>query len=555
MRTLAWTLLFAAASAHAEDVKPVIPDDVKASMQARIDAGETAGIIVGIVGPGGEAYASAGLLELGKQQKIDPDTIFEIGSITKAFTGILLADMVKRGEVKLEDPVRKYLPSNVEMPKFNREITLLDLATHHSALPRLPRNFSPGDPDDPYVDYTSEKLYEALKTVVIDVDVGKAYQYSNLGVGLLGHALCRAAKSNYETLVRQRITALLGMKSTSVQVDSGSKARVAKGYEESAGKLTPTKPWTWKDSSALVGTGGLRSTARDMIRLVAANAGITETKLAPAFEEAYAEREAGGSAEAEVGLGWQRRIVGDRIVVWQNGATGGAHAYCAFDPLLKFGVVVLTNSTTDVDDIGLHLLNPTLPLKEVVKPVAVPEDKLARLDGWYDLGTAKLVITHEGTQLFAQYTGQSRYPVFAKSPTLFVYRVVAASLEFDVKEDGTVNQVTLHQGGRHLPAKRMPPEAVPKARVEVPVDPKVLAEYAGRYKQSDVVTLEVKVEGSHLLVRFTGQQAFEAYPETFKDFFMKKLDAQLTFVRTHDGKVSNVILHQGGEDQILPRLP
>ena len=555
MRLLAWFLLIAAASAQAEDAKPVIPDDVKASMQARIDAGETAGIVVGLVTASGEVYAGAGVLETGKPQKVDPDTIFEIGSVTKAFTGILLAEMVKRKEVKLDDPVSKYLPASAKLPKANREITLLDLATHHSSLPRLPGNFNPADPDDPYVDYTAEKLYDALRAAKFEIDVGKAYQYSNLGVGLLGHALSRAARTDYDALVRQRIIWPLGMKWTSVHVDPASKARMAQGYEESAGKLKPAKPWTWKDASVLVGAGGLHSTARDMVRFVAANAGITETKLAPVLAEAYAEREAAGSADMEVGLGWHRRIVGDRIVVWQNGATGGFHSYCAFDPVAKTGLVVLTNSTTDVDDIGLHLFNPTLPLKEVVKPVVVPEDKLARLDGWYDLGTAKLKITHEGTQLFAQYTGQGQYPVFAKSPTLFVYRVVAASLEFEVKEDGTVNQVILHQGGRDLPAKRMSAEAAPKERVEVPVDRKLLAEYAGRYKQSDVVTLDVKIEGTHLLVQFTGQQAFEAYAETFKDFFLKKIDAQLTFVRSADGKVSNVLLHQGGADQVLERLP
>ena len=555
MRLLAWVLLLAAASAHAEDVKPVIPDDVKASMQARIDAGETAGIVVGFVNSAGEVYASAGVLETGKPQKVDPDTIFEIGSVTKAFTGILLAEMVKRKEVKLDDPVSKYLPSSVTLPKANREITLLDLATHHSSLPRLPGNFSPADPDDPYVDYTAEKLYEALRTAKFEINVGTAYQYSNLGAGLLGHALSRAAKVNYDTLVHQRVLWPLGMKSTSVQVDAASKPRLAQGYEESDGKLKPAKPWTWKDSSVLIGAGGLRSTARDMLRFAAANAGIIETKLAPVLADAYAERESGSSAEMEIGLGWHRRVVGDRIVIWHNGATGGFHAYTAFDPLLKTGVVILTNSTSDVDDIGLHLLNPLLPLKAIVKAVAVPEDKLARLDGWYDLGTAKLRVTHEGTQLFAQYTGQGRYPVFAQSPTLFVYRVVAASLEFEVNEDGTVSQVILHQGGRDLPAKRMPPEAAPKERVEVPVDRKLLAEYAGRYKQSDAVTLDVKIEGAHLVIQFTGQQAFEAYAETFKDFFLKKLDAQLTFVRTAEGKVSNVILHQGGVDQVLERLP
>ena len=555
MRLAICFLLLAGATAQAEDAKPVIPDDVKATIKARVEAGETAGIIVGVVGPGGESYESAGVLAVGKPQKVDPDTIFEIGSVTKAFTGILLADMVKRNEVKLDDPVKKYLPEKVEMPKTSRDITLLDLATHHSSLPRLPGNFNPADADDPYVDYTSEKLYEELRTAKIEIDVGKAYGYSNLGFGLLGHALSKAAKVNYDTLVKQRIAWPLGMKSTSTTTDAASKPRLAQGHEETAGKLVQAKPWTWKESSVLVGAGGLRSTARDMIRFIAANAGVTQTRLSPALAEAYKEHDSGGGSDHDMGLAWHRRVLGDRVVIWQNGATGGFYSYCAFDPVGKYGVVVLANSTANVDDIGVHLFNPSIPLKAVVKPILVPEEKLAKLDGWYDLGTAKLRITHEGTQLFAQYTGQGRYPVFAKSPTEFVYRVVAASLEFAVKEDGTATQVTLHQGGRDLVATRMAAGTEPKERVAIAIDPKLLTEYAGRYRQSEAVTLEVKVEGDHLLVQFTGQPWFQAYPETIKDFFLTKIDAQLTFVRSADMKVSNVLLHQGGEQQVLPRLP
>jgi hypothetical protein len=257
----------------------------------------------------------------------------------------------------------------------------------------------------------------------------------------------------------------------------------------------------------------------------------------------------------ELGLAWHLKNSQERVIVWHNGATGGFHAYCAFNAAMKTGVVVLSNSTGDIDDIGLHLLDPAIALREIEKPVVIEEAKLAALDGWYDLGSAKLRVTHEGTQLFAQYSGQGRYPVFAKSSTLFVYRVVAASLEFEIGADGAVTQVTLHQNGKNLVAKRMPAAAAPKERVEIAVDPKLLAEYAGRYKQSDVVVLDVKVKDGHLVIQLTGQQSFDAFGESPTQFFLKKLDAQLTFGRNEFGVVDKVVLHQGGEDQILPRIP
>jgi D-alanyl-D-alanine-carboxypeptidase/D-alanyl-D-alanine-endopeptidase len=556
MSALLVLVLFAAGATaiRGEDAKPAIPDDVKANIQARIDAHETAGVVVGLVGPGGETYHSAGWLQAGKPEPVDPDTIFEIGSITKTFTGILLADMVRRGEVKLDDPVRKYLPATVKLPKDgDREITLVDLATQRSGLPRLPDNMKPADPDDPYVDYTVERLYAFLAVAKLEHPTGSTYGYSNLGMGLLGHALSLAAKTDYNTLVRQRVATPLGMAVTSIQVDPAATRRVAQGYANESGKLAPAAPWTWRPTSFLAGAGGLRSSAREMIRYVAANAGLTESKLSPAMADSHVERADAGSAQMGIGLAWHLRKGEGRVIVWHNGGTGGFHSFCGFDPKTKTGVVVLSSSSGDVDDIGIHLLDPTTPLREIDKTVVVDEAKLARLDGWYDLGGPKIRITHEGTQLFAQLTGQERYPVFAKSSTLFVYRVVPAILEFDVQADGTVTEVTLHQGGRDMPAKRLSADAAPKERVEVPVDPKLLSEYVGRYELAPGVVLEVRLKDGHLSCQLTGQQAFDAYGESATTFFLKVVDAQLTFGRNAAGKVDSVTLHQGGVDQRAAR--
>ncbi len=510
--------------------------------------------MVGLVGPGGEVYHGAGVLKLGKPEPVDPDSIFEIGSITKAFTGILLADMVHRGEVKLDDPVRKYLPDSVRPPEEDsREITLADLATHRSSLPRLPSNMSPADPDDPYVDYTAEQLYAYLNDAKLPRPIGSAYEYSNLGMGLLGHALSRAAKTDYNTLVRKRIAGPLGMTATSTQVDPAATKRVVQGYEESEGKLVPAKAWTWRNSTALTGAGGLHSTAREMVRFLTANIGLAPSKLSAAIVDARLQGAEAGSPQAGVGLGWHLRKKESHVIVWQNGATGGFHAFCGFDPDSKMGVVVLSSSTADIDDIGVHLLDSSVPLAAIEKVVPVEEPKLARLDGWYDLGSTKIRVTHEGSQLFAQFSGQGRYPVFPKSEMLFVYRVVPATLEFDVQADGSVSKVTLHQAGKDLAAKRMPPETAPRERVAVKVDPKILAEYVGRYALTADTSLEVRLRDDHLSCQLTGQQAFDAYAESPTSFFLSKVDAQLTFERDSAGKVAAVILHQGGKDQKATR--
>src|SRR5262245_32121737 len=137
----------------------VIPnDEVRRILADRIDAQKQGvGMGVGILEPGDRRVVAYGKLDSGDARTLDGNTVFEIGSITKVFTSLLLADMVRRGEVALDDPVSKYLPGNVRMPRRGgREITLQDLATHTSGLPRLPSPFTPKNPANPYADYSVE---------------------------------------------------------------------------------------------------------------------------------------------------------------------------------------------------------------------------------------------------------------------------------------------------------------------------------------------------------------------------------------------------------------
>jgi len=533
-----------------------IPEDVKANIQARVTGGLSPGIVVGLLGPdGAETYHAAGVMTVGKPDPVTPDTIFEIGSITKTFTGTLLAEMAARGEVKLSDPVRKYLPEGTVLPKEgDREITLEDLATQRSGLPRLPDNMEPADTADPYVDYTAERLYAFLAHAKLNHPIGSTYEYSNLGVGLLGHVLTRAAKLDYDALVKARIARPLNMPVTSTTVAPDKKANLATPHALAGAKPEPVKPWTWTPATAVTGAGGLRSSARDMLRYIAANAGVPDTPLKAAMKEAQRPRAETGSKAMAVGLGWHVRRSGERMIIWHNGGTGGFHSFCGFDPTTRTGVVVLANSTEDIDDIGLHLLDESQPLTAVRKTLTLDEAKLARLDGFYDIGGQTITVTHEGTQLFAQLTGQPRFPVFPKSEKLFFYKVVPAELEFDLPAEGPATGVTLHQGGRDVPAKRVAAAIVPKERKEVPIDAKLLAEYAGSYQLAPGVTLTVTPKEGRLGIQLTGQPPLDAYPESDKDFFLKVVDAQLTFTRNAEGKVDAVVLHQGGADQRAARV-
>src|ERR1700683_5398559 len=235
--------------------------EIRKILVDRIDVQhQSVGIVVGVLGPEGRRIIAYGHLEKGDARPLDGDTIFEIGSATKVFTSLLLADMVQRGQVSLDDPVAKYLPPGAKMPERNgRSITLVDLATHTSGLPRMPTNFSPKDPTNPYADYSAELLYQFLSTYQLTRDIGSQYEYSNLGGGLLGHVLARRAGVDYETLVRSRICEPLGMKSTAITLSADMKARFAIGHDQS---LDPVAYW---DLPTLAGAGALRSTENDLL--------------------------------------------------------------------------------------------------------------------------------------------------------------------------------------------------------------------------------------------------------------------------------------------------
>jgi CubicO group peptidase (beta-lactamase class C family) len=240
--------------------------------------GKHAGIVVGILRGGDQWVAGYGSFDAG-QQPPDEDTIFEIGSVTKVFTTLVLAEMVLRGEVALDDPAQKYLPSNVPMPKWrDQEITLRHLATQTSSLPRLPANLwkTVKDQANPYANYQVSDLYEFLSGYRLKHPIGRRVEYSNLGMGLLGHILGLAAGKSFEELVSDRILRPLGMNNTSITLSPDQQGRLAPGHT-SDGKVTAN----W-DIPTLAGCGALRSTARDVLHFMAASMNRATSSLAEA---------------------------------------------------------------------------------------------------------------------------------------------------------------------------------------------------------------------------------------------------------------------------------
>jgi D-alanyl-D-alanine-carboxypeptidase/D-alanyl-D-alanine-endopeptidase len=429
--------------------------DVQALLTPRIDPRTDLGMVVGLIDPDGTRVVMAGKAGPGGAPPLDGNTVFEIGSVTKVFTTSILADMVQRGEVRLEDPVQQYLPPTVRMPtRGGKSITLLDLATQTSGLPRMPGNFAPKDPSNPYADYTVQQMYDFLARYELTRDIGEKYEYSNLGVGLLGHALALKAGVSYEQLVTRRVLRPLGMHDTAIALTPSMKARLAAGHHATG---VATSNW---DLPTFAGAGALRSTVNDMLKFASANLSAGGP-LGAALRQAQLPRRPAGSEEMDIGLAWHVRKRFDRPIVWHNGGTGGYHSFVGLDPKSGTAVVILHNSAASIDDLGFHLLDDRYQAADPAKlpkvriPIPMTPAALDAYAGEYVIlpGVAAIVARRGSTLLF-NITGQAATEILPESETEFFLSAADVQVTFVREAAGRVTALVIHQNGRDTRATR-----------------------------------------------------------------------------------------------------
>jgi hypothetical protein len=338
------------------------------------------------------------------------------------------------------------------------------------------------------------------------------------------------------------------MKSTTITLDGAQQQRLAPGHDARGKRVA-----NW-DLPTLAGAGALRSNVDDLLTFVSANLGLSQSSLFPAMTAMLKTRRATGTLGLAIALGWHVTTKGDSEIVWHNGGTGGYRSFIGFDPKKQAGVVVLSNLSMEggVDDIGRHLLDPSVALAAAAKErkeIAVDAKVLEGLTGRYELAPGFiLTVTREGNRLMTQATGQSKVEVFAESPTEFFLKVTDAQLTFQTDESGRATGLVLHQGGRNIPAKRIGDAEPAKERKEIAVDAGVLDRYVGRYQLAPGFAIAITREGDHLFLQATAQPKFELYAEGDHDFFLKAVDAQVTFVSEGAEKAKRMVLHQNGKD-------
>lgn len=495
-------------------------------------------IVTGEWREGKETFAAAGNPQ--PAGVLPEKIVFEIGSITKVFTGLLLAQAVVEKKARLDCTIAEILGASQRFadPRVGR-ITLVQLATHTSGLPRLPSNLAQGSlADDPYAKYDRALLSEALAALKLESDGPHPRAYSNLGAGLLGDLLARIYGQTWEDLVREKIARPLGMADTSVALSAEQQARFAPPFEGEQER----KPW---HLAALAGAGALRSTAADMIRFARVLAGRGE---GTPLKEAIALLTKAHTADGEIGLCLMLgRLDGQRV--WEhNGGTGGFRSAMQVFPDARAARVVLANDAELEPEAVLAAARKAgdeYAKREEGPPLA--PSALSEYLGVYERehGVKFTCVARDG-KLAIRLQGQSfltAHPTAEKDR--FFLKEVAAEYEF-LRQEGRITALVLHQNGRDLLAKRGD-EPVPGYIFRKAAD---LKELTGTYVMLTGSAFVITQRGSTLYAKLAEQPALPVFETKSNWFEYDVVEAALEFLRDDKGKIAALKLHQNGLQQM-----
>ena len=411
---------------------------------------DTVGLVVGIVTPKGRKIFTRGTYDVGDDIPVDGDTVFDIGGVSKLFTALLLSDMAHKGEVSLADPAQKYLPPDMKLPVRGRPITLLDLATHRSGLPPETSNVLITDPNNPNKTVSQEQLGKFLAGYELPRDVGSEYEYSNLGYRILAMALAERGQKSFASLLSARILEPMHLASTGFEPAGAVKDKVTIGHD---GHLRAINP---KPLPSLLGADSLKSDVKDLMELVAAALGLSNSTLAPSVADTLKVRVATDVPERAAMLGWYAATVHGTEIIWLNSQADGYRSFVGLAPAKHVGIVLLSNSVNPIDDLAIHLLDPQSPVRTLRREVQVNPARFDQFVGKFAIGDTFLIsITRDRDRLFIQPFGQPRAELFPESDDKYFLRDLDAEVTFQTDSSGLAQSLLLSQGKDIKVAKRI----------------------------------------------------------------------------------------------------
>jgi len=505
------------------------------------------GVAVLIAKDGKVLYTNGfGFADIARKERILPDTKFRIGSITKQFVASAILKLEEEGRLKRSDKLNKYFP---EFPRGN-EVTIQHLLTHTSGI----HSYTGKDDFTTRVvgPITPDELVNYFKNDPYDFNPGDAFLYNNSGYFLLGLIIEKTTGKNYGDFLKSKFFDPLDMKNTGVYTSSLKLTKEAKGYTSENGRYERALDWNMDWAG---GAGALYSTVEDLYKWNEAvfNGKVLSEASLKAALTAGALNNGQPISNGSYGFGWVlNEFRGEEVI--QHG--GGLHGFVS--QLSRYRnnnltVVILTNVTPPEVNLNANIIAEYFLWDKLDKQTSFSEKEAANqnvkiYEGRYDFTNgAVMTITAEDNNLFAQLSGQAKFPIFPSGEHEFFWKVVPAKIKFAKDENGNVVYGDFSQNGQEIKVMKLKEPEIIK------VDPAIFKAFTGKYDYGNNMVITITEENGKLFAQATNQPKFELFPVGEKEYVLKDINAKVTF-EDKDGKVTNMIVDMGGQKKAAPRV-
>jgi CubicO group peptidase (beta-lactamase class C family) len=488
-----------------------------------------------------------GYADVENKEKVSPETKFRIGSVTKQFTAAAILKLQEENRLNVTDKLSKYFP---DFPR-GEEVTIHHLLTHTSGI------HSYTNKEEFYnkvtAPVTNEDLLKFFKNDPYDFSPGEEYRYNNSGFFLLGYIIEKVSGKSYSQYLKDTFFDPLQMSNTGVHTSALKLKNEAKGYTKSGGKYEKALNW---DMSWAGGAGALYSTVEDLYKWNEAlfnGKVLKEENLAAAFTSVKLNN-GKTPPDGEYGYGIAMRPYRDLLTIQHSGGLHGFVSQLTRFPKENLTVAILTNLTPPEVNLNANTLAEFYLWDKMAKQssyAAQSSEGLSLNDyvGRYDFRNgAVMTFTVEGKDLFAQLSGQPKFPVFASAPDEFFWKVVDAKIKFIRNEKGEVTHGHFAQNGNEIDVPKLKEETI------ITLDPGIYKTYTGKYDYGNNFFITISTENNKIFAQGTNQPKLEMFPVSERDFILKDINARITFIQSSDGKTNKLNLDMGGQKKDAPKI-
>jgi CubicO group peptidase (beta-lactamase class C family) len=515
---------------------------IDALFKGAVKPGEP-GLAAIVVRKGQTLYRAAfGLANVELGVALKPDHVFRIGSVTKQFTSAAIMMLAEEGKLAVTDPITKFLP---DYPTQGRTITIEHLLTHTSGIQSYTN--MPKWRGTWRQDLSLEALIDLFKDEPMQFAPGEQWRYNNSGYILLGAIIEKASGKRYADFAQERIFTPLGMKDTRYDLTEELVARRAAGYDRTGDRIGNARYLSMTQPHA---AGALISTVDDLAKWDAA---LTAGRVMKpdSLARSFSPYKLASGNSTNYGYGWQISRYEGREVQEHGGGIFGFHAYVVRIPADGVYAAVLSNVSAAEPGAGLLARKAAAIAigRPHADPAAVPltPEQAERYVGRYVTAPgARMTVSRDGNRLFVQGGEGAKNEIFLAGNDVFFVRGTFRRLAFQRDASGSYVRIESDDWGPQPPAVR--DNAPDASRAEVNVDAAVLRTYEGEYELAPGFVMTVTVEGGRIMTQATGQQKVEIFPSSPTEFFVKAVNARITFVKDASGAITQLVLHQGGRD-------